>query len=109
MSGFLGSREGQHATNFFSDIGFGASGTANIFRRADIQNKKNRLLFFFLEGLNKSAVSFCGYIPVNRPDVVAVLVGADVIKLQPRTFKNRMKITLHLAIDSLADLNFVLS
>ncbi len=48
-----------------------------------------------------------GNVPVDRADVVAILVRADVIEFQAGSFEDRMKISLHLAVDGLAYLNFV--
>ena len=48
-----------------------------------------------------------GNVPVNSADIIPILVGAHVVKLQSRSFKDGMEVALHLAVDGLANLNFV--
>ncbi len=71
--------------------------------------KKICLLFCFPKGLYVGTVSFGGDVPVDSANVVAILVGSHVVELQARTFEDRVKVTLHLAVDSLTDLYFVVA
>jgi hypothetical protein len=52
---------------------------------------------------------FRSNIPVNAADIIAVLIGADIVKFESGALENRVKITLHLAVDCLPDLDLVLT
>jgi hypothetical protein len=65
------------------------------------------LLFFFFEGFHERAVAFGGYTPVNGSDIVAILVRTHIVELQSRSFEDRVKVSLHLAVDRLAYLYLV--
>src|SRR6218665_1331870 len=105
----FGSRQSEYAANFFGYIRLRPPRQADVLRGAHVQNKKYRLLFFFAEGFHVGAVPFSRHIPVDGTNVIAVLIGTPPLKLQPRSFENRMKVALHLAIDSLANLNLILA
>ena len=53
-------------------------------------------------------MTLSGYVPVDGPNIVTILVGADVIKLKACTLKDRVIIALHPCVNRLPDLDFVL-
>ena len=89
----------------FNDFGF--AGTSDILRSTHVENKEYCLFLFFLECLYKSPVAFRGHIPVNGPDIISILVRPDVIELKAGAFENGMEVALHMAVDSLTYLYFV--
>src|SRR5690606_10759078 len=94
LAPFMNSCQGEHTGNFLSQIDFLPSGIPNILGSADVKQKINRLVFVFFEGFNKSAVALGRDLPFNGPDVISVLVGAQVIELQACSLKDGLVITL---------------
>src|SRR5687768_13988578 len=109
MAGVLAGRERKYTTDLFPNIVFCSPRRPDIFGSAYIEDKKNCLFFFFPESFDKSSMPFRGNIPVDGADVISVLIGAYIIEFKSGAFEDGVEISLHLAVDRLADLDLVLS
>ncbi len=83
--------------------------SSRCLRGADVEYEEDGLFFCLAEGLYAGAVALGRHVPVDRPDIVAVLVGANIVEFQARSLEDGVEVTLHLAIDSLADLYLVVT
>ena len=107
MTGFFYRRQREHTADLFSHVGFRPAGVPDVFGGGDIKYKKDGLFFFFPECFDESSVTLGRYIPVDCADIIAVLVGANIVKFKTGSLEYGTEIALHVAIDSLAYLDFV--
>src|SRR5205807_1856117 len=80
LTRFFRARERQYTTNFLSNVHFCFSRRSNILGSAHIEDKKNGLFFFFAKSFYKCAVPLGRYVPVDRTDVISILVRTHIIK-----------------------------
>jgi len=52
-------------------------------------------------------MTFGGHVPIDGTNIITVLIRSNFVKFKARAFKYGMEISLHLAIDNLANLDFV--
>lgn len=102
MAGLFHCRKGQHPTHLGGQVSLGKLSGSYILRSTYIYQKKNGLFLFFSKGFYKGAMPLGCYIPVYRPDVISILVGPHIVKLQPGALKHRPEISLHVAVNGFA-------
>lgn len=107
LTRLLGPRQCKYAADFCTDIKFRLTRASDTLRAAHIEYEEYCLLFLFLEGLYKCAMSLCRHMPIDGTDIVTVLIRADVVEFKTCSLENGMKIPLHLAVDRLANLDFI--
>lgn len=109
MTGFFYRREREHTAYLARDIGLRPPGISDVSRGAYVKEEKDRLFLFLAKGFYEGTVAFGRNVPVYGTDIVAILIRAYIVELQSGSLEDRTKIALHMAVDSLADLYFVLA
>ena len=83
-------RECQDRTDFRCDFIFHRSGRPEIFGTAQVDEQHHRQLAFFLKNFDKRMIESGGDVPIDRADIVSILVFADFGEFHAASFKDRM-------------------
>ncbi len=84
--------EGEEAGDFRRELALRLRDAAEISRSADIDHQHDRQLAFLGEFLHEGVAETRGHVPIDRANLVARLVFADVLKIHPAPFEDAVVI-----------------